>query len=727
MRLSAPALLIAGLFIAACSGSTTVTNDGGTHNGSCSSARDCPASDPSQCTAPKVCVCSSQMCVPTCSTNADCASPQICIEATCTNPGCGRDQDCSTGQACINGACGAPTAASAIHSCVIAPQSATVHITGTVQLSAVAQDSSGNALPFTGTAWSATGAATIASGTGLVTGGSAAGSATVTATMGTVTCTAAVAVYGAVAASSLRVVVIDADTKVPIQGAFVAMDTAATKATTAADGSATFALAAGSGAHNIHAFAQNHNYASYMAVTGTDLLIPLRQFYPIAERAPFNGVVTTNDFLTLNEVGQIVHVAFYGSSIAGSILDFNFDDFLGEGRNVNVSVAGNNFAIPKAPKGLVLGLADDLFTSGADGGTAAETSTYSMYADPGPRALWGIGGNLDLSTLLTIATPIINGGTSNLNIGTLLPQVLPFLGNLEVGTVVGAEAGASGPSPVGKNQNVTLDTPMHMNVAIKSPNLPKYNGAYLDGVIALTGAAAFPIGFTPLGLTAGIAATDSSGNKTGAITDPKCTVSATVTSCATNNLPLTMAPRNHGLESYPYGAVLVALNFSSLSSGTGSLALSGIAQAQDGIAFSGGTAAPTVVDLSSTPFMKLPGSTGNVEYTKATRKLTITSDADSTVQIYKFTLQSGSHQAWSVYVPPAGSTGSSATLINPADVNASLVDLQADTTGTGYIEAVSTNSASNNYASLTGFGNVTVDALGNNLKAFAVQTVTIAP
>ena len=130
-------------------------------------------------------------------------------------------------------------------------------------------------------------AGTISATTGLVTGGAATAGASqpavVTASIGTVTCTANVNVYGTLTATtSIRVVVIDEDTKVPVPGAFVVLDSnTAGKQTTAADGSAVFTVATAGGTHNVHAFAANHDYASYIGVLGTDLLIPLRQFYPI--------------------------------------------------------------------------------------------------------------------------------------------------------------------------------------------------------------------------------------------------------------------------------------------------------------------------------------------------------------------------------------------------------------------------------------------------------------
>jgi len=727
MRLSAPALVLAGLFFAACSGSKSTTNDSGPTT--CQSARDCATVDPAQCASPKVCVCSSSVCIPVCQTNADCTGSQICVEGSCSNPGCGGDPDCTSGQVCIGGACSAPTAASAITACAVSPGNADVHQGSTVQLSAVAQDASGNAVPFTGVQWSVTsGPATIDASSGLLTGGAATANgsqaAAVKATISsTVSCTANVTVYGTFStASSMRVVVIDQDTKAPVSGAWVVLDSnTGAPQTTAADGSVVFASVA-AGPHNVHAFAANHDYASFIGVTGNDLVIPIRQYYPIAERAEFDGTITVDDYNNLTEVGQIAHIGFFASGISGSVLDFSLDNFIGKTRNVTVNIGGSQ-TIPNAPGGLVLGLGSDLY----------DTGDYTMYADPGQRILWGIGGNLDINTILTIASPIISGGTSSINIGELLPQVLPLLGNLEIGETVGVTVGASGPTPTPVTQSVTLDTPMLMNVAIKAPNLPKYNGDYLDGAIALTGAAAFPLGFTPLGVTAGLAATSdgtASGPKTGAILDPVCTGEITdggsTTACATNNLPLKMAARNHGLESYPFGIGLVALNFSALTSGTGgALAVSGIINTQSTIAFAGGSSPATVVDFSATPFMQLPGATGNVTYSKGTRTIAVTSDADPSTQIYKFTLQASTHQSWSIYMPPAGASGSTATLVNPVDVNAALVDLQADpVSSSAYVAAIATT-GSNTYGTLTGGGNVTVDALGNSLKAFSVQTITV--
>ena len=146
-----------------------------------------------------------------------------------------------------------------------------------------------------------------------------------------------------------------------------------------------------------------------------------------------------------------------------------------------------------------------------------------------------------------------------------------------------------------------------------------------------------------------------------------------------------VAARNHGLESYPYGVVLVALNFGGAltSGGNGTIAVSGKVQNEDTIAFSAAAWRRPRSTCRPPASAKLPGSTNSVSYGTAARTIGITADADSTTQIYKFTLQATSHQTWSVYMAPAGASGSTATLINPTDVNASLIDLTAGTGSTG--------------------------------------------
>ena len=97
-----------------------------------------PAAIRPQCASPKVCVCSNEMCVLVCQTNSDCATPQICIEGSCSNPGCGGNSDRAGGRASPGSNCESPTAASQLHSRVIAPLNADVHQGNTVQLSVVA-------------------------------------------------------------------------------------------------------------------------------------------------------------------------------------------------------------------------------------------------------------------------------------------------------------------------------------------------------------------------------------------------------------------------------------------------------------------------------------------------------------------------------------------------------------------------------------------------------------
>lgn len=708
MKLTASALLICGVaFVAGCSSGGTETPDAGP----CKTARDCSQT-------PKAQVCIDGACVPTCNTSNDCTNGQVCEDGVCVNPGCGANSDCGGTQVCSGGKCaGAPTASS-VAACVVTPNPAVVRSGQTVQLTVVALDASAAALPMSGGTWAATGSATVDSA-GKVTGGASAGTATVTATIGGKSCDAAVKVYASNSAG-LRALVIDAHTKLPIVGAKVVLDSAtSTAATTDADGLATFASA--TGAHDVHVFAKDYNYASYIGVSGNNVLATLTPYVKLARRSGFTSTWTGADFTPLNKKGEILHLAFFGSGIPNSILDFSIDTLLGPMRQVTINIGGSNKV--DLPSGLVIGLADDLFGTG----------TVKIYAEPGKRALWGIGGNIAFDAAFAAIGPLLSS-TSTPDVGALLPQLLPLLGDLQAGSIVGAQAPANvaeGGTPTFTSLKVPLDTPLRLRAQATVPTLPKVDGKYVDGVIALAGAAAYPMGFTPLGFSAAITAKDGSGNNTGAVNDPTC--DPKTASCATSKIPFKLAARNHGLEVFPYGMVLLALNFGGLTPGSNNgIAVSGLVQTKDEVKFTKDTEAAVPVTYAR-GFPALHGS-GQVAYSKAQRKITVAADAEATTQVYRFEIENAARQSWAVWMPPAGGSARNVTLPDPSVFGAGYIDPAADAVPQGGTVAAAasarmlgiiTTDSGANYAGLTGFGSVTLDAIGNNLAAFSMLTVNL--
>jgi len=632
--------LAALILLAACSKGAQTTTDAGT--AACTTLADCAGNQ----------VCLNSACVATCHATAECqtaATPtNVCEEGFCLAPACGSDAQCDTahGQACLNGACGTAAASSEVASCEVTPNPADVRVGSTLQLSAVAQDSGGKPLHFTaangGITWTSGAGGTI-DATGLLTA-SAAGDIAVTAAAGSKTCTSTVHSYGAPSPSTaVRVTVINMHTKEPIAGAKVVgifnSGNVTVTTTTIADGTALLATtpAAGFFPGDVHVFAVGYNYTSFVQTHSTDLLVPLAPYLPSTLRSGFSSHMCESksddpntadatkpqcpspegEFAPLQDQGEAVHMAFFGSSIPNSLLDLSVDTLVGPMHSVTISIPGAGSKPLTLPYGLVLGIGSNFFG----------TNDPRVFAEGGVRALWGIGGNINLTKVVTILGPLLQPG-ANVDIGTLLPQLLGFFGRLEAGSVVGVTPpanAASGGTPTFKNQPIQLTTPMRLRVDATSPKLPKLDGTYLDGVIAVAGAMDYPLGFIPLGLTAGLSAKDGSGG----VLDPTCDASAGTAPCDTNKIPLKFAPENGGSEGSKVAIALLALNFGGLTPGSAThVAVSGQVTVMDKVDYvTPGTAAPAVAPPD---FMNLPPS-NSVVVTKSTRNVAVTGDGDSGV------------------------------------------------------------------------------------------------
>ncbi len=648
----APAL--AALALVACGKGSKLSPAAG--QATCATLADCTGNGGKQ-------VCLNSTCVNTCSSNAECrtsATPNfVCEEAVCLSPACGNDSQCGSGQSCLNGACKTAASTSQVASCTVTPNPGDVRAGSTLQLKLVAQDADGKPVHLGGgVTWSATGPATVDPG-GLVTG-SGAGDATVTATAGTRTCTSTVHVYAAPAAGALRVTVIHMHTKEPVAGAKVLVDAGATL-TTDATGVATLAGAA-AGAHDVHVFAVGYNYTSFIQTRSLDLLVPVAPYVPVANRSGFSSHLCDSklddpntgdatkpqcpspegEFAPLQDQGEAVHLAFFGSSIPNSLLDLSVDTLVGPMHSVTIALPGTSTSKAlRLPYGLVLGIGTNFFG----------TNDPRVFTEGGVRALWGIGGNINLSKIVSILTPLL-GPNATVDIGALLPQLLGFFSRLEAGAIVGVQAPANATTPTFKNQPIQLNTPMRLRVDATSPRLPKLDGAYLDGVIAVAGALDSPMGFVPLGLTAGLSAKDNAGG----VLDPTCDVAISGTAgCDTNLLPIKFAPENGGTEGSPLAVSLLALNFGGLTPGSVShVAVSGqvtvIANDQLKYVAPGGA----YPKIAPPDFMKLPASS-SVVVTRSTRNVGITGDADANMQIYRFELENAARQSWNLWAPPTGS------------------------------------------------------------------------
>ena len=742
----APALAAITLF--ACGGNGwPTTPDAGL--ATCSTLAECTGNGGKQ-------VCLNSVCVNTCSSSAECqtaATPGfVCEEAVCLSPACGNDSQCASGQSCLDGACKTAASASQVATCVVTPSPGDVRAASTLQLKVILQDADGKPVHLAaGISWAADVNGTI-DGAGLFTG-SAAGDSTVTATAGTRTCTSVVHVYAAPAATALRVTVINTHTKEPVSGAKVLLANAGSTtatASTGADGTAAFATP-GAAPYDVHVFAVGYSYTSFVQTGATDLLVPLAPYVPVPQRSGFVSHLCDSklsdpntgdstkpqcpspegEFAPLQDQGEAVHLAFFGSSVPNNLLDLSVDTLVGPMHSVTIALPGATTAKPLTlPYGLVLGIGTNFFG----------TNNPRVYAEGGVRALWGIGGNINLSKVVTILSPLLQPNAT-VDIGTLLPQLLGFFGRLEAGAVVGVQAPANGAAPTFKNQPIQLTTPMRLRIDAISPKLPTLDGKVLDGVLAVAGALDYPLGFVPLGLTAGLSAKDNAGG----VLDPTCDTTSGTAPCDTNLLPVKFAPENGGTEGSPVALSLLALNFGGITPGsTTHVAVSGQVTIVPNAQLKYTAPGAVYPKIAPPDFMKLPAS-ASIVVKKSTRNVSITGDGDANVQIYRFQLENAARQNWNLWTSPIGSATAvrnfklpdpgftASTTTAPCDPMASLCDPFADAKAqdgtthgpTARLLALELTSSVTADQLETFPGALHLDELGPTLKAFTALQVNV--
>jgi hypothetical protein len=636
--------------------------------------------------------------VAVCLSSSDCSSGQVCEDGICVAPGCGSNFECGAGQICSGGDCVAAPTASQVISCDVTPNPAQVEAGSTVALKALALDSAGRGLPFAGFTWSVTGPATV-SQNGVVTG-TGSGVATIVANAGNSTsCTATVTTFPPIAAGQLRVVVIDADTKLPIESAVVVVDGTELSSTTDLQGQVTAAV--GSGPHDVHVFASAHDYVSILNTMNADLLVPLSPWAPLVSRPYFQGTMSAADFTNLSVQGESVHVAFFGSSIPGSPLDISLPTLLGP-----LSPTTN------LPAGLVNGIGQNMFTD-----------QYKIYAPAGKRVLWGFGGNLSPTVLS--GAPLLSGNSRNID--QVLSQLLPSVGKLQAGTVRPVEVNSAS-SPIATS--VPLNTRLRLRVTPTMPRLPLQDGKYLGGAVVIGGALDYPLGFVPLGITEGVSQT-LRGETTGWLLDPTCDISAGSDPCATGKLPMRLAPQGNGLEGASWAFLSLASNLNEFSDT--SLSLSALVKTAAQIPYVAPPAPGTTIDFTARAYMNLP-SAGSVKLTRTTRSFTISADADASTKMYRFRLSNHAHLNWNVWMPSTTVAGRAiaVTLPDPSTLDASLVDPLQDAIGddgqlggpSALLVSVSTGDGST-YDTVTGFATPRLDQLGTSIDAFTLVSVPI--
>lgn len=507
---------------------------------------DC-SKDPAACCEGLACDIFTNECMTACETDADCASRTeipfyedlLCKNGACDFDHCTIDNQCPGGQVCFNGDCVTKPSCEDIDSCAVLPASAVTQQGTVTSFSATAYLTSGALAPGMTFEWASDDDTIASVAGGEVTGGAATGTAVITATVSgcTVSCDATVSNYGAVAGGETRVVVVDELGGFPVEGATVTVGAEA-PATTDAQGVATVAVELSEGnPADITVSKLEYNYVSLRAVESNDVIVHMTELYhiddftadPPTEQA--GGIRGTFDFnLVPCEEGHTcdVLIGLGGLSIPGNLVNLNLDLLIGGMIVTDIELGGTSETIP-LPAGLTLAL-----------NTTAFKGSYTPTGVPGSRVAWGLGGKLDLSTLIDMLGPVISGGGEDIDVGSIVASLLPLFGDFYTAMVPNVNI-----NPIPKVEdvdnidddedtthvpdydnfpelNMALKVGMEKQVSITAPTLPANpaGGYYYDGVIVLAGVIVRGAGLVPLGISAGLDSTSEEDQADGVIDAP---------------------------------------------------------------------------------------------------------------------------------------------------------------------------------------------------------------
>ncbi|MFH1833596.1 MAG: hypothetical protein ABH877_01110, partial [bacterium] len=532
------------------------------------------------------------------------------------------------------------------------------------------------------------------------TGGAASGTTDITCKVvgGSATPSAAVKVtnYGAVAGGHVRVLVLSEQDGKPLSGAKVRVidksGAAQTDAVTGADGTVDVDCTGQTPPQAVHVFHADYNWVSVYTPGDSDLLISTS---PNSDPDKVGGFRGKFDFSKIPNPGE-VQLGIAGASIPGNLINIDFTTLIGEMLTRHVKIGSLVDEEVPLPSGIVLTVSGENVKE-----------DYQPFGVAGPRVAWGIGGKVPIAEIIRILTPLLSGGTpdmESLAIGAILAKVMPFFDNfrhainssvtitdldkvVDDGTTikdpVGNPNGAANPDYnrdgettdlVANYQsfpevNLTLSQPLTARTSMTPPTLPKAtNGSYLEGVIVISGVMVPGRGLVPLGISAAVDAANDEDVADGIIdTDPD-------TAGNQSKLELKLAPKHGGIESGKFVFIVLAL---SLDFGDDrSNQISGFVVYPD-VA----TGLPASITL---PPAFLGFATGT--HSTATRSFTVT-NTDSAKTFIRAEFSGGEDKKWHVYfpgsgfalpVPPAGMTDRAG-----ADSDLSLIHVRLTTHGSG--------------------------------------------
>ena len=560
-----------------------------------------------------------------CTSDADCDEGEICEDRrgiclpanTCdpANP----PAACEPGQVCVyqdgNPVCQDASDLTPPDSCTITPSRLFIGNGATADIKASGFLESGAMAPNAEFSFTGDAALTISDST--VTGTCNSGmpcnyTLTATALVGDASCEATVTVYPSVDEEDFRVLVIvesDHDTLNAAKVVAKLSDGTLDVQETDSNGAYTWA----GKANDIEAVSVFEPYYHWQTVVGpptNDLVLYTNRVPNPTRVAGMKGHFNFDNVQTFGEV----KMALAGAPISANWINLDFEGILGEIASTPVDIPDIYSGNMLMPSGFTFEISDEPMKD-----------YFVTFDEPGATTLWGLGGKFKLADVGGIIGEVATSTVDEVNIGSILAQVLPFFNTFSHAAITGLEVtetnypsnpfGGAVPYDMWNGLlEFTDDTAVNLNTLLTQshtyeiPTIPCVpgkisgstcvDGAYTTGVVLVTGTVVPGQGVVPLGITLGLDDPDTEDgiNQSDGKIDY---LEGTVSSPGAGYMIVDAAPQHDGLEGNLLTTLAFALDVNSVTEGN--LSISILSHVADSFGVENGFPAGDFLDFRPVP------------------------------------------------------------------------------------------------------------------------------
>lgn len=476
----------------------------------------------------------------------------VCEEGACIPTSCSASTECEPEEQCVGGVCH-PVEEVEIASCRLFPPWGTLRPGAELSYAIEAFDADGQRIVPTPSFRLEVSDPHLASvAAARLVGGEGEGPVEVIARVGAVTCTAEAESLGELSGNRARLLVVDALSRLPVEGARIQFETGGGPILGSTDerGVASWGLDdLPPPPWTVSIFHETYRYVTLFDVSTRDILVPVSPNPDAPLAAGFSGRFESDLF----EPSRL-NFGLAGASIPGNLIDLDVFMLVGPIENVEIDIGGARSADLSA--GLVFGLGNTWFkeryrVEALPG--ACEDREATQEGRCGHRTAWGLAGGIPLEELPLEAIE----SEETVEAGRLLAELLPNIRRLRSAVVPSLDLEPL-PRAAGEPDWAALPTldlvaskRLSLRTDVRLPSLPE---KHVDGVLGLVGARVVHEGLVPLGLTGALVK-----EGTREIVDP--------VRGRRGVLDLRFAPLHGGIEGSDYVIFVLAVDLEGLSGG----------------------------------------------------------------------------------------------------------------------------------------------------------------